>query len=43
MKGRCYSRVLSGLIAEFSTVPLVQTQISAYLVISFGRVGGSAI
>lgn len=43
MKGRCYSRVLSGLIAALSAISVVQTQVSAYLVIGFRRVGGSAI
>lgn len=43
MKGSCYSRVLSGLIAELSTIPVVQTQVSVYLRIGFRRVGGSAI
>lgn len=33
--------MLSGLIAELSAVPVVQTQISAYLVMGFRRVGGS--
>lgn len=43
MKGRCYPGVLSEQVADLSTVSVVQTQVFAYLVVSFRRVGGSAV